>query len=198
MPDDAAVQSSRPTIVVDGRQSAALTGGQLRARGCEKTCTACMTASWRSAIGVPTAAPSRRSCTSTASCSTSESRCALTVADQPIFSGRITGIEARFPEGGAPSLTVLAEDRFQDLRMTRRTRTFTDVSDADVATQIAGDYGLTPRSASPARPTRCSPSSTRAISRSCASARERSTRSCGSTRLDAQRAAADASGPRPR
>ena len=39
---------------------------------------------------------------------------------------------------------VLAEDRFQDLRMTRRTRTFADVSDADVISQVAGDHGLTP------------------------------------------------------
>lgn len=59
-----------------------------------------------------------------------------------IFDGRIMGLEARFPEGQAPEITVLAEDRFQDLRMTRRTRTFQEVSDSDVISQIAGDHGL--------------------------------------------------------
>jgi Bacteriophage probable baseplate hub protein len=66
------------------------------------------------------------------------------VEGKTLFDGRITGLEAHFPEGRPPELTVLAEDRFQDLRMTRRTRTFTDVSDADVMSAIAGDHGLTP------------------------------------------------------
>ena len=39
---------------------------------------------------------------------------------------------------------MLLEDRLQDLRMTRRTRTFNDVSDSDVIQSIAGDHGLTP------------------------------------------------------
>ena len=34
-----------------------------------------------------------------------------------IFDGRIMGLEAHFPEGRPPELMVLAEDRFQDLRM---------------------------------------------------------------------------------
>jgi phage protein D len=37
---------------------------------------------------------------------------------------------------------VLAEDRLQDLRMTRRTRTFEDVSDRDVIDQIAAAQSL--------------------------------------------------------
>ncbi len=60
-----------------------------------------------------------------------------------LFDGRLMGLEAGFPEGQAPEISVLAEDRFQDLRMTRRTRTFADVSDADVFSRIAGDHGLT-------------------------------------------------------
>lgn len=54
------------------------------------------------------------------------------------------GIEAAFPEGAPPEINILAEDRFQDLRMTRRTRTFDDSSDSDALTQIANDHGLTP------------------------------------------------------
>jgi len=59
-----------------------------------------------------------------------------------IFDGRISAIEAEFREGSPPEIAVLLEDRFQDLRMTRRTRTFADVSDSDVMNRIAQDYGL--------------------------------------------------------
>jgi phage protein D len=70
---------------------------------------------------------------------------AIKLGQDTIFDGRIVGLEAIFPEGQQPRLTVLAEDRFQDLRMTRRTRTFTNVSDSDVINKIAGDHGLTAR-----------------------------------------------------
>jgi phage protein D len=66
------------------------------------------------------------------------------IKDKNIFDGRIMALEAGFPEGQAPDITVLAEDRFQDLRMTRRTRTFADATDADVFKQIASDHGLSP------------------------------------------------------
>jgi len=61
-----------------------------------------------------------------------------------LFDGRITALEARFPANRPPELNVLAEDRFQDLRMTRRTRTFADMSDSGVIQQLATDHGLTP------------------------------------------------------
>jgi len=64
--------------------------------------------------------------------------------DNTLFDGKIMGIEANYPEGQIPQISVLAEDRFQDLRMTRRTRTFADVTDADVFNQIANDHGLSP------------------------------------------------------
>jgi phage protein D len=62
-----------------------------------------------------------------------------------IFSGIITGLEADFPSGAAPTLTALAEDRLQQARMKRRTRTFEQKSLADIARGIAGDLGLTPK-----------------------------------------------------
>lgn len=65
------------------------------------------------------------------------------LANDTLFEGAITAIEGQFPAGRAPEVTVLAEDRLQDLRMTRRTRTFTDQDDAAVIRQIAGDHGLT-------------------------------------------------------
>ncbi|MCP3169247.1 phage late control D family protein [Myxococcus qinghaiensis] len=60
-----------------------------------------------------------------------------------LFEGRITGLEAGFPESASPTLTVLAEDRLQDLRMTRRTTTYENASDEDVLRQLAGKHGLT-------------------------------------------------------
>jgi phage protein D len=60
----------------------------------------------------------------------------------PLFEGRITGLEARFPSASPPELVVLAEDALQDLRMVRRTRTFENQSDADVFNAIADEHGM--------------------------------------------------------
>lgn len=59
-----------------------------------------------------------------------------------LFEGRITGIEAHYLPDRAPEITVLAEDRLQDLRMVRRTRSFEDVALEDVARTIASDHSL--------------------------------------------------------
>jgi phage protein D len=61
-----------------------------------------------------------------------------------VFSGRITGLQGHFPADGPPEITMLAEDRFQDLRMTRRTRTFEDTTAAAVIQQVASAHGLRP------------------------------------------------------
>jgi uncharacterized protein len=61
-----------------------------------------------------------------------------------LFTGRITGIEGSFGADGGPTLVLLAEDALQDLRMTRRTRTFEDRTDAEVIEEVANDHGLTP------------------------------------------------------
>jgi hypothetical protein len=59
-----------------------------------------------------------------------------------IFEGRVTALEGRFLRERPHELLLLAEDRLQDLRMTRRTRTFDDASDADVFQQVAQQHGL--------------------------------------------------------
>jgi phage protein D len=59
-----------------------------------------------------------------------------------IFEGRVTAIEGRYLRERPHELLLCAEDRLQDLRMTRRTRTFEDVSDADLFQQVASQYGL--------------------------------------------------------
>jgi phage protein D len=69
---------------------------------------------------------------------------AVRLGQDQLFRGWITGLRSRFGEGTPPALTVLAEDRLQNLRMTRRTRTFTDMSDADVIRRLASDHSLTP------------------------------------------------------
>jgi len=61
-----------------------------------------------------------------------------------LFSGRITALEGEFPAGGGSRIVVLAEDRLQDLRMTRRTRSFEDMSDSDIIKKIASEHGLQP------------------------------------------------------
>lgn len=61
-----------------------------------------------------------------------------------VFEGRIMGIEANYMKRRPPEVAVLAEDRFQDLRMTRRTRTFEDVSDEDVVKDVASQHSLKP------------------------------------------------------
>jgi phage protein D len=61
-----------------------------------------------------------------------------------LFDGRIMGLQATYPEGAPPRILVLADDKLQDLRMTRRTRTFADQSDSDVMQSIASDHSLTP------------------------------------------------------
>jgi len=64
--------------------------------------------------------------------------------DETIFEGRVTAVEAGFAEGSLPTIGVVAEDRLQALRATRRTRTFTSMTDAELIQRIAADHGLAP------------------------------------------------------
>ena len=63
-------------------------------------------------------------------------------AEVEVFKGRIGAIEGQYLAGEPPQIVVLAEDAAQDLRQTRRTRTFEDMSDGEVFEQIAKDHGL--------------------------------------------------------
>jgi phage protein D len=60
-----------------------------------------------------------------------------------VFDGVVTGLEAHYPQGRAPEIVLLAEDRLQELRMTRRTRSFEEASDGDVINDVVGAHGLT-------------------------------------------------------
>jgi Bacteriophage probable baseplate hub protein len=64
-----------------------------------------------------------------------------------VFSGTISGLEARFDEGAEPEVVAFAEDKLMKLRMTRRSKTYEQVSDADIASAVASEHGLTPSTA---------------------------------------------------
>jgi phage protein D len=63
-------------------------------------------------------------------------------ASAVVFTGRITSVGARFGATRAPELTVHAEDALQLFRFTRRTRTYEDVTDAEVAEALAKAHQL--------------------------------------------------------
>jgi phage protein D len=65
-------------------------------------------------------------------------------AAHTVFTGHISALEADFREGGDPEVVFFAEDKLMQLRMTHRLKTYENVSDADIASAIAGEYGLTP------------------------------------------------------
>lgn len=64
--------------------------------------------------------------------------------DLPLFSGAVVALGLRRPATGAPLLRVVAEDALGGLSRARRTRTFSDRSDADLVRQVAVDHGLQP------------------------------------------------------
>jgi phage protein D len=62
----------------------------------------------------------------------------------PVMDGEITGLEFWAREGHDYRLVVRGYDRLHRLRRGRRTRSYLQVKDSDVASQIAGDLGLSP------------------------------------------------------
>ena len=59
-----------------------------------------------------------------------------------VFDGTVSGLEAVFGDGVPTTVMVYAEDAMMRLRMTRRSYTYTGVTDEDVARQIADANGL--------------------------------------------------------
>ncbi|MFC5219677.1 MULTISPECIES: phage late control D family protein [Streptomyces] len=66
-----------------------------------------------------------------------------------VFAGSVSALEVTFDEGDTPYVTVFAEDALMSLRMTRRSRTYRQVGDADLARRIAADHGLTAEADAP-------------------------------------------------
>jgi phage protein D len=60
-----------------------------------------------------------------------------------VMSGEITGLEPEFPEQGPVQLVVRGYERLYRLGHGRKTRSFRNVKDSDIASQVAGDWKLT-------------------------------------------------------
>ena len=61
-----------------------------------------------------------------------------------VMSGEITGLEPEFPERGPLVLTVRGYDPLYRLALGRKTRSFRNMKDSDIAAQIANDWTLSP------------------------------------------------------
>lgn len=134
------IKVARPTILIDGKEDLSLVGGLNYLLIIEKTdglyhCEARF-GNWGSKDGSTDFLYFDRKILDFGK------ELQVKMASDELFKGRITALEATFPEALAPEIAVLAEDALQSLRMTRRTRTFEDVSDADIFRKIAGEYGL--------------------------------------------------------
>jgi phage protein D len=62
--------------------------------------------------------------------------------ERQVFKGTISAIEMCFEEGAAPYVSVFAEDALMKLRLSERTATYTDMTDADMVAEIAAAHGL--------------------------------------------------------
>src|SRR5207247_1194798 len=67
--------------------------------------------------------------------------------ERTIFKGTISALEAVHGESQAANVTVFAEDKLMRLRMTRRAKTYLNMSDADIASALAGEHGFQPDTA---------------------------------------------------
>ncbi|HYN84562.1 MAG TPA: hypothetical protein VER32_04870 [Pyrinomonadaceae bacterium] len=142
MPDTAPISVARPTILVGGTEDLSLREGLLGLVVAEDTqglyrCEATFGNWGAQGSGVNYLYFDRRTLDFGKTLQ-------IKLGTETVFDGRITAIEGQFPDHEGPRVVVLAEDRFQDLRMTRRTRAFEDTTDADVFSRIANDHGLTP------------------------------------------------------
>lgn len=136
--------SARPTVQVDGSDSALLTERTLTLTVTETSegMSRCelVAGNWGSAESADGFVFNDRSAVGFGT------RVAVALGDGDragtVFDGLVTGMEAHYPMGRPPEITFLAEDRLQELRMTRRTRSFEEASDEDVIRDVVGAHGL--------------------------------------------------------
>ena len=138
--NDAGLQATRPTILVDGTENAGLSQGLLK-MSIRESVQGLYSADLRFGNWGPNGGEIGYLYFDRKTLDFGK-ELKLQLGDDVLFEGRISAMEGEFGEGASPELGILLEDRLQDLRMTRRTRTFDDVSDADVIRRIAGDHGL--------------------------------------------------------
>ncbi|WP_433157885.1 phage late control D family protein [Kribbella sp. CA-247076] len=63
-------------------------------------------------------------------------------AQRFVFDGAISALELEIGDGEPQRVVVLAEDALMRLRMTRRLRSWTEITDAEIASDIAREHGL--------------------------------------------------------
>jgi phage protein D len=61
-----------------------------------------------------------------------------------VFTGEVTGLDLSFPDHAHSLVVVRGYDRMHRVRRGRRTASYLQAKDSDVATKIANDLGLTP------------------------------------------------------
>jgi len=66
-----------------------------------------------------------------------------------MIEGEITGMEVFFSSRGPETLVLQGYDRHHRLRRGRKSRTFQNMTDWDIAQKIAGEHGLSPKSGDP-------------------------------------------------
>ena len=65
-----------------------------------------------------------------------------TGTEKIVFTGVVSALQVEFAEGDAPTIVVYAEDELMRLRLTQRSATYVQVSDADLVRAIASKHGL--------------------------------------------------------
>ena len=63
-------------------------------------------------------------------------------AREQMFSGKLSSLELLMAQGRTPEVSCCAEDSLMDLRMTRRFKTYENVSESDLLQQVASQHGL--------------------------------------------------------
>lgn len=69
-------------------------------------------------------------------------------SDTTIFTGEVVGLEPVYKASGENTVTVRAFNRLHRLLRGRKSKTFLDQSDQDIATAIAGEHNLSPQAGS--------------------------------------------------
>jgi phage protein D len=64
-------------------------------------------------------------------------------ARRTLFDGKVSALELSMEQGRAAEVLCFAEDALMDLRLTRRFKTYENVSEADLVQAIASEHGLT-------------------------------------------------------
>ena len=62
--------------------------------------------------------------------------------ERTVFKGLVSGLEGDFREGAPSEVVLFAEDALMKLRMTRRSKSYEQKTDAEIATEIAQANGL--------------------------------------------------------